>query len=65
MVQLKDDGRQLLYTSAVFMICATIAVALRVIAKQKTKSGFGADDLWTILALISFAAYNGVVISSK
>lgn len=65
MVQLHTSGRQLLYTSTVFMIFTIIAVALRLIAKMKTKARFATDDLWIILALIDFAAYNGVVIASK
>ena len=65
MIPLQEDGKQLLYTSIVFMVAATVAVALRLIAKQKTKSRFAWDDLYTILALIDFAAYNGVIISSK
>ena len=65
MIALEQDGKHLLYTSVVFMIVTTIAVALRLIAKQKTKSCFARDDFYTIFALIDFAAWNGVVISSK
>ena len=65
MIQLHHSGKQLLYTSIAFMIATTIAVALRIIAKFKTKAGFAIDDLWIVLALIDFAAYNGVVIASK
>lgn len=65
MIPLEEDGKQLLCTSIVFMIITTIAVALRLIAKQKTKSPFARDDFFTIFALIDFAAWNAVIISSK
>lgn len=50
MVQLKEDGKQLLCTSIVFMVFTALAVTLRLSAKQKTKARFAIDDLWTILA---------------
>ena len=65
MIPLEPDGKQVLYTSIVFMIVATVAVFLRLVAKQKTKSGFARDDFYAILALMGFAASNGVIISSK
>lgn len=65
MIPLRKDGKQLLYTSIVFLILDAVAVVLRLIAKSRTKSRFALDDLWIILTLIVFAAWAGLVIGSK
>ena len=62
---LGHDGKQLLYTSIVFLILDVVAVTLRLLAKQKTKARFTVDDLWIASALVIFAAWNGLVIGSK
>ena len=62
---LRKDGKQLLYTSTIFLILDVVAVVLRLIAKSRTKSGFALDDLWIILTLVVFAAWAGLVIGSK
>lgn len=65
MIPLKNDGKQLLFTSIVFLILDVIAVILRLIAKSKTKYRFALDDLWILLTLVVFAAWAGLVIGSK
>ena len=65
MILLGKDGKQLLFTSIVFLILDVIAVVLRLIAKSRTKSRFSIDDLWIILTLIVFAAWAALVIGSK
>lgn len=65
MIVLGKDGKQLLFTSIVFLILDVIAVVLRLIAKSRTKSRFALDDLWIILTLFVFAAWAGLVIGSK
>lgn len=65
MIPLGKDGKQLLFTSIVFLILDVIAVVLRLIAKSRTKSRFSFDDLWIILTLIVFAAWAALVIGSK
>lgn len=62
---LRKDGKQLLYTSTIFLILDVVAVVLRLIAKSRTKSRFALDDLWIILTLVVFAAWAGLVIGSK
>lgn len=64
MIPLGKDGKQLLYTSIVFLILDVVAVVLRLIAKSRTKSRFSFDDLWIILTLIVFAAWAALVIGS-
>ena len=65
MVHLRHDGRQLVYTASVLLILDTIAVALRLLAKQKTRKRFAVDDLWMLLALADTAAWTAVVLSSQ
>ena len=45
-------GDQVVHTSIALGIVATIAVILRLLARQRTKSSFAADDLLVILSLI-------------
>lgn len=63
--RLGHDGRQLLYTSVVFLSLDVLTVTLRILAKGRTKARFTADDLWIISALVVFAAWNGLIIGSK
>ena len=65
MVKLLSDGQLLVYTASVFLILDIIAVAVRFVAKQKTKRGWAMDDLWISIALLFTAAYHAVIISSQ
>lgn len=65
MIHLGKDGKQLLFTSIVFLILDTIAVVLRLFAKSRTKFRFAYDDLWIIVTLVVFAAWAALVIGSK
>ena len=65
MVELLRDGRQLVYTASVFVVLDIIAVAVRFVAKQKTRRGWALDDLWISIALLFTVAYHAVIISSK
>ena len=62
---LEKDGKRILYTSTAFIIVTTLAVALRIVAKQKTKSHFARDDCYIVAAHIAFVAYNAIIIASK
>ena len=62
---LEKDGKRLVYTSTTFIIATTIAVAVRILAKQKTKSHFARDDSYIVAALVAFWVYNAVIIASK
>ena len=65
MVVLAEDGKQIVYTASIYISVATIAVLLRLLAKQKTKSRYGLDDFWMLLALLVYLTYSAVVGSSK
>ena len=65
MIRLEKDGKQLLYTSIVFLILDVIAVILRLVAKSRTKYRFAFDDAWILFTLVVFAAWAGLVIGSK
>ena len=64
-VNFAEDGKQIVYTASIYISVATVAVLLRFFAKQKTKSRYGLDDLWMLLALMVYVTYSAVVISSK
>ena len=65
MIPLEKDGKQLLFTSIIFLILDVIAVVLRLVAKSRTKYRFALDDLWILLTLVVFAAWAALVIGSK
>ena len=65
MVRLEKDGKQLFFTSIVFLILDIIAVILRLFAKSRTKFRFASDDLWIIATVVVFAAWAALVIGSK
>ena len=65
MIHLRKDGKQLFYTSIVFLILDIIAVILRLFAKSRTKFRFAYDDLWIIVTVVVFAAWAALVIGSK
>ena len=64
-IALAEDGKQILYTSTVYLSLAIVVVFLRCLAKRNTKSRYGFDDLWMLLALLVYVAYSAVVISSE
>ena len=51
----------IVYASAI-VILASVAVCFRFIAKSTTKSGVRADDYWTLVGLLVFWAYLGVML---
>ena len=65
MVQLEQDGKQLLSTAIVFLIVDAIAVVLRLVAKSKTKYRFAFDDLCMVSTFIIYTAWAGIIIGSK
>ena len=65
MVRLEKDGKQLLITAIVFLVLAAIAVALRFVAKSKTKHRFAFDDVCMLVTAVIYAAWAGLVIGSK
>ena len=65
MIPLEKDGKQLLFTSIIFLILDVIAVVLRLVAKSRTKYRFALDDLWILLTLVVFAAWAALVVGSK
>lgn len=62
MVKILHDGAVNLYTALAFLIADTIAIALRIISKGKTKNGLQSDDWWTFAALVFFSVYAVIVI---
>ena len=65
MIQLEKDGKQLLSTAIVFLIVDAIAVALRLVAKSKTKHRFAFDDLCMVSTFIVYTTWAGIIIGSK
>lgn len=62
---LKHDGQVFVYTTSIMLLVTTLAMALRVLAKSKTKTRITADDLWMFAAYIVHIADNTLMICSK
>lgn len=65
MVDLRNDGEQLLIAAIAYLILDAVAVVLRLVAKSRTKRRFALDDLYIALAFAAFVAWAGLVIGSK
>ena len=59
MVSLNSTGKTTLGSGIAFTALATIAVALRLLAKLYTKTSWAADDSWAVFSLVALFAWTG------
>lgn len=62
---LREDGLRIIAVASVMMFAATVAVALRLLAKSSNENRLGFDDLMIGLALALFLAVEGLVIRCR
>ncbi|KAL8790985.1 MAG: hypothetical protein Q9195_006130 [Heterodermia aff. obscurata] len=60
MVKLNSRGKQGLGSGVAFAVLATVAVALRLLAKFYTKTSWATDDSWAIVSLVALFAWTAV-----
>lgn len=59
---LSSLGHDVIVSGLVMAVMASVAICLRFIAKNMTKSGVRADDYWALVGLLLFWAYVGVML---
>ena len=60
MIDLSAEGRRAFILVVVFLVFATVSVALRLYTRVIIKAGFGLDDFWIVFAMLVFWVYIGL-----
>ena len=60
MAKLNSTGKMVMGSGVAFTVLATVAVALRLLAKLYTKTSWAADDSWAVVSLITLFAWTAV-----